>query len=541
MRAKRFTILLLSLILIIGAVAPVMAQSKIATIIYTQELDNLNPMYTNMWFAGITVDFYLSPAWNFDGDLNPNPVLVTEIPSGDNGGINEDGTVITLTLRDDIVWSDGAPITSADFLFTYEMIMSPDNLPNSRYPYDAVVTGVEAPDERTVVVSFDAPFAPWITTIFTFVLPEHVLRPVFEAERTLDNAAWNRGPTVGSGPFTWVEWESGSHLLFTRNENYFNSLALLDGIFIRFVPDDAAQVAALINGDGDLGTFISYSDLAQLEAAGVEYELVASGYNEAWFFNINPETAHPAMLDVNVRRALQLAFDRWKITETLLLGGTYPAASYWEGTIYANPDVSAPPYDPEEAARLLDEAGWVLNEATGVREKDGVALELRYLTPPRAVRMDTQEVVRQDFAELGIRIVTENPSFDVFWNSLPNGGPIAAGQFDLAQWSQTSSFPDPNTSVFLCAEIPTEDSPEGGNWTGYCNPEVDALFQLQAQTVDFDERVAIIHQISALMAEDAVWTGVWYDPDVWAVSGRMVGVELNGATPYWNANMWDIE
>ena len=123
MNFKRLAVLLLAMVMLISLVGPALAQERdILTIIYTQELDNLNPMYTNMWFTAITRDFYLLGAWNFDGDVSPHPVLVTEIPSIENGGLSEDGMVITLTLRDDIVWSDGEPITSADFLFTYQMM-----------------------------------------------------------------------------------------------------------------------------------------------------------------------------------------------------------------------------------------------------------------------------------------------------------------------------------------------------------------------------------------------------------------------------------
>lgn len=546
MNRRRLIVLALATMMVVTLVGPAAAQAgKTVTLAWTQEPDNLNYMYSSMWFSWTLRPLWLAQPWVFNGELVPQPLLVTEIPSGENGGISEDGTVITLNLRDDIVWSDGEPITSADFLFTYEMMIAPENSPNSRYPYDPsfeIIASVEAPDERTVVVTFTEPFAPWLVYLFMFegVVPEHVLRPVFEAEGTLDNAEWNRAPTVGSGPFVFSEWESGSHILLVRNENYFDEPAKLDAVLIRFVPDDAAQIASLINGDADIGTFVAYGDLPALEEAGVNVQFVASGYNEAWFLNINPETAHPAMLDVNVRRALALAAPFQQIVDDLLLGRTHVPASYWEGTPYASPDVSAPGYDPEEAARLLDEAGWVDSNGDGTRDKDGVELVLRYLTPPRQIRMDTQVVVQQAFAELGVGLTLENPSYDIFWNSLSTDGPVASGEFDIAQWSQNPEFPDPNTPVFLCSEIASEDNPEGSNWTHYCNEEVDALFQQQTSVTDFDQRVAIFHQIDELMHEDYVWIGVWYDPDNFVYNSRVINTEFNGANPFWNAANWDI-
>lgn len=540
---RRLVILLAVLVLLVGAVLPVSAQGKSVTILYPQELDSLNPMYSSMFFQAISRDLYIAPAWAFDQDLNPVPVLVTEIPSTENGGLNEDGTVLTLTLRDDITWSDGEPITSADFVFTYEMIINENNIPNSRYPYgveEGIITSVEAPDETTVVVNFAEPFAPWLATIFTYVLPEHVLRPVFEEEGTLDNAAWNRAPTVGSGPFVFDQWEVGSFTRFVANENYYNGTANLDVVVIRYITDDEALVATLLNGEGDFATFISYADLPQLEDAGFTPQFVASGYNEQWFFNQREGLGHPALQDRDVREALALAFNRFQITEDLLFGRTYPADSYWENTPYDNPDIDAPPYDPEMAVQLLEEAGWVDSNGDGTRDKDGVELVLRYITNTRQIRVDVQAVVQQAFEELGIGVELVNYPSDQFFNGYAQGGPAAIGEYDIAEWSQNPSFPDPNTSVFLCSQIPSDDNPEGNNYTGYCNPEVDELFAEQARTVDTAARVEIFHEIDRILNEDRAFLGVWYDPDVYIVNSRVVNSAVNGVTPFWNAVEWDV-
>jgi peptide/nickel transport system substrate-binding protein len=535
----------LILMLVVAAVAPAAAQeNKNVTVLYPQELDSLNPMYSNMFFMGITTDVYLAPAWNFDVDLNPNPVLVTEIPSTENGGLSEDGTVLTLNLRDDITWSDGEALTSEDFVFTYEMIISDDNLPVSRYPYgveEGIIESVEAPDETTVVINFVEPFAPWLATIFTYVLPEHVLGPVYEAEGTIDNAEWNRAPTVGSGPFVFDTWEIGSFMRFVRNENFYNDPALLDSLVVQFVPDSEAYVASLLNEEGDLGTFLAFSDLSTLEDSGLyDVQFVVSGYNEQWTLNLDEELGHPALQDVRVREALALGFNREQITNDLLDGRTYPPSSFWENTPYESPNVEAPPYDPERAATLLDEAGWVDSDGDGIREQDGVDLILRYVTNTRTVREDTQAVVQQAFADLGIAVELVNYPSDIFFNGYAQGGPVAIGDYDIGQWSQTSSFPDPNTSIFLCSQIPSDENPEGLNYRRYCNEEVDALFEEQARTADLDRRIELFHQIDELIAQDFVWIGVWHDPDNWVINTRVQNSAINGVTPFWNVAEWDV-
>ena len=172
------------------------AEKKVATFIWTQEFDSLSPLYTNMWFVTALYPIYLCQTWWYDDKNEPVPNLVTEMPSKENGGISADDRTITLKLRDDIKWSDGEPITSADFKFTVDMAMSDKNAVNSRSPYD-LIESLETPDERTVVVTFKEPYAPWQSQLFAgsgsnAIVPEHVLQAEFDKLGTLDTAEWNK-------------------------------------------------------------------------------------------------------------------------------------------------------------------------------------------------------------------------------------------------------------------------------------------------------------------------------------------------------------
>lgn len=539
---KRAVFLVLALVLMLSLAAPSLAQDrKVVTVSYTQEPLTLSPLYLTQWFASNITDLLLTPPWWIDNNLEAVPLQVTEIPSVENGGLNADGTVLTLRLRDDITWSDGEPITSADYVFTYEMIMADSNTVSSRFPWDTNVTSVAAPDETTVVITFNEPFAPWLTTLYTVnpALPEHVLRPVFEAEGTLDTAEWNRTLNPGSGPFVFNQWETGSFLSVVRSDSYFGGTAKIDEIFFRIVADDGtSQNAALEVGDADIGVFLTAADADALEQQGLVIDITPSGYNEGWFLNVNPATAHPAMLDLNVRKALAMAFDRQKIVDDLLLGLLPVPGSYWEATPYARPDAAPYPYDPAMAEQLLTDAGWVDSNGDGTRDKDGVELVLRFIASQRQIRKDVQAVVQQAMAEVGIGIEISN--YDNFFDTYGEGGPAATGAYDIAEWSQNPDFPDPNTSVFSCSEIPSDDNPEGSNWTGYCNPETDALLQQQLVTTDSQQRIALFNQIDQNLYDDVAWVGVWYDADIWATNARVINTLYSGADPFWNALNWDI-
>lgn len=513
---------------------------KVATFIFTQEFDNLNPHYTNMWFSQITQQLWNAWAWDFDEENNPIPVLLAEMPDMENGGISEDGTVITLKLRPDLVWSDGTPLTAEDFKFTYEMIVDPANSVATTYPYDGI-TSVEAPDPQTVVMTFEEPLASWLGTLWRGVIPAHVLRPVYEVEGTINTADWNFAPTVGCGPFVFDAWESGSFVRFVANENYWLGRPKLDEIFIRFVPDDASQIAALVAGDGDLGTFFAYSDVPTLEDAGIKVFNSFSGYNEGWYYSFHPEKGHPALQERNVRQALALAFDRFSLNRDLLLGLTVPAATDWDNMPYVDPTIEPWPYDPERAKELLDEAGWIDSNGDGTRDKDGVELVLKYGTTTREIRRDTQAVVQQQLAEVGVMVELFNYDSDIYFGGYEDGGPAATGELDIFQYSGTPNFPDPDIAEWLCAEIPSDESPSGQNWMYLCDEELDRLFRLQATQVDFEERQQTFYQITRRIFEEAYWVGIWQDPDLFGVSERLQNVKISGATPFFNIFEWDLQ
>ncbi len=518
---------------------------KVVTFIWTQEFDTLSPIYTNMWFVSVVYPAYLCSAWMFDDQNAAFPYLVTEIPSSENGGLTNDGRTITLKLRDDIKWSDGVPITSADFKFTYDMIMSDKNAVNTRSPYDQVES-FETPDERTVVMTFPDPYAPWLALLFSGstsglpLIPEHILRSVFEADGTLDTAAWNKAPTVGCGPFVFDEWQSGSFARFVANDNYWLGRPKLDELFFQFVPDSASQIAALVAGDGDIGTFFDYPDLPTLEQAGVKVVNSFSGYNEGIYINVHAEKGNPPLKDVRVRQAIAYAFNREKLVQDLLLGLTGVAATDWDNSPWVDPTIAPYPYDPEKAKALLAEAGWTDTNGDGTVDKDGVELVLKFGTTSRQVRQDTQAVAQGDLAAVGIGTELLSYDADTFFLGYQDDGPSANFSLDLIEYSDSPDFPDPNTAIWLCSDIPTDANPAGTSPTGLCDEKLDGLFQKQATQVDYAARQQTFHEITRYIYDQAFWIGIWQDPDLFGFSDRMINVKMSGATPFFNIAEWDV-
>jgi peptide/nickel transport system substrate-binding protein len=514
------------------------AERKVITIAWTQEPDTLSYWWSNMWYSYGLQEIWHCDAWSYDVNNEPFPWLVTEIPSMENGGLSADGLTITLNLRDDIVWSDGTPITSEDFVFTYDMVMDDANVADTKYPFDQFA-GVEAPDPLTVVITFDEPFASWESTLWGGPLPKHILGPVYESEGSIQGAEWHNAPTVGCGPFVFNEWESGSYLSFVKNENYFDGEALLDEVFFLIVPDDAAQTAAALAGDADIAFWPPYEDIPRFEEAGLNVVTQASGYNEGWYFNVR-EMASPGIQDLAVRKAIAMAVDRETIAQDLKFGVVVPNVTFWDALpAYVSPDIEPWPYDPTAAAQLLEDAGWVDTDDDGIREKDGAPLTIVHGTTDKETRQNVQAIVQEQLRQVGIDLTILSMDGDILFEAYDGGGPAALGELDIMEWSDAPYFPDPDIYYWLCDELPSDEYPWGGNYF-VCNETLDQLIQDQIVLVNSAERQEVFHEITKLMHENVYYLGMWEDPDVWILHPRLINYEFSGITPFSNIIEWDV-
>ncbi|MBN1178677.1 MAG: peptide ABC transporter substrate-binding protein [Anaerolineae bacterium] len=496
------------------------APPREVVVVLPESPDGLNPFYARSWAARAVADLFLNGLWRLDGALVPHPELAARVPSRANGGISEDGRVLTIALRTDVLWSDGVPVTAEDVVFTYQMAVAPGNAVASRFPYN-LMESVAALDAHTVEVRFVEPFAPWASALFPFVLPRHVLQPVFEHEGTLDRAVWNRMPGVGSGPFVFAGEEDGA-LLFEANPLYWRGRAAAERVRLTAEPDPAARLAAVTSGTADLAPLLWPETSGWVGALpDVRFLPAASGVVETLAFNLTPGEGHPALQQAVVRRAIALALERDLVCDVLAPGQARPAFTLWSGTMFEDSlrSVAAPDNGPES---LLREAGWEDGDGDGVREKDGLPLVLRYAVPASPVdRTAVQVAVAGMLRQVGVGIEP------VVWRE-------GAG-WDLAQWAESpAGYPDPDDPRWLCIEA----RPGGMNRTGVCDEALDDALYAQVGSVDLEARAALLYQLETLNAEQAWWVPLCSVPDVWAASSRVESAAPWRGAPFWDAWGW---
>lgn len=320
-------------------------------------------------------------------------------------GASQDGLTWTVKIRDDVSFTDGEPLTAEDVAFTYNTVKEASSVNDF-----TMLDYAEAVDDTTVLFHMTRPFSIWPYTMAVVgIVPEHAY----------DSAAYGSNP-IGSGRYILKQWDRGQQVILEANPDYYGEAPKMKRVTILFMEEDAAFLAAQA-GEVDVAyTSATYSD-QQVE--GYSLASYASVDNRGFNLPAVEETkdqegrtvGNDFTADVLVRRAINIGVDRQEMIDHVLNGYGSPAYSVCDQLPWYN-EASQVEYDPEEAAALLDQAGWTLGE-DGVREKDGQKAELHLLY---ATGDSVRQALAADFAgqmeELGISCTTEGVGWDTAYD-----------------------------------------------------------------------------------------------------------------------------
>ncbi len=538
------------------AAAEVARDPQTLRLLYSRAALTLNPHLATGYqdFEAARIVYEPLASYNQAGELVP--FLADEIPSVDNGGIAKDGTSVTWTLRPDVTWADGEPFTADDVVFTFEFIRNPVVAAATAQFYEGVQT-VEAIDKYTVKITFADPTPAW-SVPFTgqtgLILPRHIFKD-YNGPNAREALA-NLQP-VGTGPYQVVGFESGT-VIYEPNASYwggrpaFKRVELVGGI----APYAAAR-EVMQAGTAD------FADNLQVEADSLsDLETGASGHITTLFGSqverimlnfsdpfartedgerSSPQIPHPYFSDLRVRQAINLAIDRDTIAKELYGTAGKPTAQLLVAPVaYQAADIDYT-YDLAQAKALLDEAGWIDTNGDGLREKDGVALEVLFQAAVNPVRQKTQAIVSDSLKQLGIDVEISRVRMDEFFSGNPQDTKSLNHFYaDMQIYSIGNESPDPSTYMgwWTCDKIASQANQwQEPNNARYCNPEYDRLWDEARQELDPNRRAALFQQMNELLAQDVAVIPVVHRATVNAVSDRLVGVEF---TP-WDASTWAIK
>ncbi len=483
--------------------------------------------------------------------------LAAEVPSLENGGVAEDGKSVTWKLKPDVQWSDGEPLTADDVKFTYDYLSNPETGAATAASYSAVA-GVEVIDPLTVKINFKDVTPAWaepFTGINGMIIPEHIFADFIGA--TAREAEANLLP-VGTGPYKVVEFKPGDAVVYERNplfreegKPYFSRVELKGG-------GDATSAARAVlqTGDADFawGLFVEASVLTELEKGG-EGHLVLNPGSTGELIVLNQSdpnqevdgerssitTSHPFLTDKNVRQAIALAIDRQTIVDQLFgIAGVTTSNVLLAPKTFLSPNTSFE-YDMEKAAASLDAGGWVDSDGDGVREKDGVKLELLYQTTVNPQRQKVQEIVKQSLESIGFKVELKSIDGTIFFSSDPTN-PDTFRHFyaDLQMYTTGSFSPDPGT--FMRSWTSDQVPQKANNWAGandirWRNDKYDALYLQSTTELDPAKRREIFIQMNDMVINEGVIIPIIHRTGLTAASNSMQGVELSA----WESNVWLIK
>ncbi|MCC7206554.1 MAG: peptide ABC transporter substrate-binding protein [Anaerolineae bacterium] len=517
-----------------GVAAPATAQDpKVLVIGWEQEPELLSPR-VDMTFGTLLTNFYGRGVWDWYGDYTIFPIMVEEIPTFDNGLVKtlENGnTQVTYTLKEGIKWSDGEPITADDLMFYHEMQMNPAAFTFQRGSYPDVVESVEKVDDRTVVLTYNQPYPDFQSSNILFgawALPQHLFADMLAADGNIDNHPYFSGEgVVGYGPYVLSEWRVGEGMTFDRNEYWDGQAPAFDQVIVRFIEDTQQMVNAMRAGEIDIAFNFPDPQVADYESIeGVEVFGTPGVYGDAIWMNLRPDKTHPALLDVNVRKAIVHAIDRATLAEQLVGPGTELAKS-WFSAKFLPEDFPFLEYDPDLAKQMLDEAGWVDSNENGTRDKDGMELILRWFTTNRQIRMDYQVAIQGYLDEVGVGTQLYPVPSGLLFADFLERGILDTGDFDMALFALSTDALSPAANApdwFGCEGIPSAENPNGNNGWGFCDPRFDELDLLVLSTVDPEERLALAQEEYQHFFDGQFWHGLYLRPTWYAVAADRVTI-----------------
>ena len=380
-------------------------------------------------------------------------------------------------------------------------------------------------DPNTVVFTWEGPYAPY-ASLFDTVLPKHVL----EGQDVVTYDAYNRSP-LGTGPFKFVEWKTGEYVRVEKNENYWRGpeYPKLDGVIVQFIPDPNTRVNALKAGEYDFGQILPNQVAEVSDLEGYKVELVNTNSWLHFDFNVATDRGQALFGDKAVRQAIAHAIDRESIVNDLMEGTVELAnTGITPNSPYFNEDVTVYNYDPEQAAQMLDEAGWTVG-SDGIREKDGERLSFTIINRnSRPERVAIAQVIQANLKDVGVEVNFENLENAAWlerwlskdWEAVVGGWIIPA---------------DPSlTSLYGCEA--------SNNFTGFCSEELDAAMEASDQVLDFAERKPLVDEVQAILAEEAWALPLYYAVNPYVLREDFENFKGSGTNlgSYWNSYEWDF-
>jgi peptide/nickel transport system substrate-binding protein len=476
------------------------------------------------------------------------PSLAMDKPSVEKGTwkINADGSMeLTWKIHPNVKWHDGAPFTSSDLAFTYQ-VYSDRDLPTNVASQLERVQSVATPDAQTLVISYSrtdvrADQAGGIAA----PLPRHLLDNVYQTNKMeLPASPYLIGEFVGLGPYRLVRWDSGVQMEFTRFDDYYRGRAPLDRVILRYVRDSNALIANILSGAVDVvippGPDVDTGIELRQRWAGTGNRVVIEPTDEFnWIqLQFRPEVLRTtAWLNRDVRVALYHAINRQELAQ-VMTHGLSPTADSWfppNHPYRAQVEDGIPqfPYDVNRAQQLLAQAGWTRGADGILVNQSGERFVTDFWANERLDLQREQAIIAEYWKGVGVQtavpVVSAVMSQDRQNEVLLSGPRVGSVRIDRFLFD----------GQLATREIATEANRWGGRNRGaYSNPEADAILDRLSTTIDTRERIPMYKEVVRLHIGDIAIMPMYWDIEPVLHLAPVKGITHGGQQTTWNFFQW---
>jgi peptide/nickel transport system substrate-binding protein len=528
--------------------------------------EGLNPMVTNDASSSALFNRVYEKLLEQDFESTDlYPVIAEARPT-----VSEDHLTYTFTLRKNVKFSDGKPLTAKDVVFSYKVVKNPlitDGAALRNY-YESVAN-VEAKDDHTVVVTMTKPY--FLAEYFLgglWIMPKHVLDPknltdgysfaeTGDMAKSQSNAslkafaAWYNTPEVkrdvklniGSGPYMFDEWKTGESISLKRSSSWWNAgsdkwnPAYPEKLFYKVINDRSAAVVALKNGEIDFMEYVPAAKFVEeLDTVATPFIRKATYKTQIYSylgFNMN----HPILSDKAIRKAMAHCIDRDALIKQVMRSlATAVNSPIYDDRPEYDASITGVPYNLSEAKKILAAAGWKDSNGDGVLDKvlNGKPTPLALSILVNAGN-ETREAIAVSFSDelrkVGIKLEVRKLEWSVFLENMRS----RKFEVSIGAWVNDPIPSDPY-QIWHSSQIGNK----GSNYVGFNNPRADQLLEMNRVEFDEQKRIAYMREFQQIVAEEQPYVFLWTPLYPAAYNTRLQNVRFSYVRPGYNPTQWWI-
>jgi peptide/nickel transport system substrate-binding protein len=416
------------------------------------------------------------------------------------------------SLRKNVFFHDGTPLTSADVLFSYKKMMSPE-VPNAHLKnYYNDVLAIDAPDAYTIVFRMKRPYAMALESLGSFeILPKHI----YSVGDFMKHDRNYRDP-IGSGPYRFNQWKTGQSLKLVGFDNYWGQHPTIKNIQYFIIKNGAVALQALKKGDVDTYNLQPLQWSRQTDSENFNKNFQKIKYLARSYRYIGYNMRKEPFNDRRVRLAMAYLMNLTRVKETILENLVeITTGPFWPNGLQLDKTIKPIPFDPEKALSLLAAAGYSMSEQ-GYLSKNGQKLEIELLIPAGVAFYDQfVSIIKQDFAKVGVIINLRKLEFQTLVTKVHDrefqaymmgwGAPVESDPYQIWHTSQKD---------------------KGDNYVGFGNAETDALIEKARLTFDVAARNKLYQRFHQIVYAEQPYTFLYTSYNLMAINKRIENVHV---------------